>query len=172
MTKRFFGAIRPGPPSPEDEGWATAHLLPGEIDVWHQMNNPDRRHAVMVARAVAADPRLGAGQGIDREVVAAALLHDSGKVLCRFRTPSRVLATMVWAVASDHTADRWLNQRSGRYRHRLAQYRRHPDLGSALLRDGGSSPLTYQWAAQHHLPEDQWSVPIAVGRVLRDCDDD
>ncbi|MEM7325583.1 MAG: hypothetical protein AAF531_21030 [Actinomycetota bacterium] len=174
LTKRFFGAIRPGPPGQDDERWARSHLLPGEVEIWTRMNNPDRRHAVGVARSVVADPRLAVppGEQIDREVVAAALLHDSGKILCRFRTPSRVLATVVWAVAPDETADRWLAERSRGYRFRLAQYRKHPRLGSELLQAAGAAPLTSRWAAEHHLPEAWWTVPVPVGQVLRDSDDD
>lgn len=172
LARRFFGAVRPGPPDQRDEQWAREHLGPGEIEIWQRMNNPDRRHAVAVAQAVVADPRLQSQESIGRPVVAAALLHDSGKVLCRFRTPSRVLATVVWAVASDDVADRWLTEHRSGYRFRLAQYRHHPRLGAELLRAGGADPLTASWAAEHHLPAEQWTVPITVGQVLKDCDDD
>ena len=172
LTKRFFGAIRPGPPSQADERWALEHLGPGETEIWQQMNNPDRRHAVEVARAVVADPRLQSTGSVERPVVAAALLHDSGKVLCRFRTPSRVFATVVWSVASDDVADRWLTEHERGYRFRLAQYRHHPRLGADLLRSGGADPMTANWAAEHHLPERDWTVPMYIARVLKDCDDD
>lgn len=172
LTKRFFGAVRPGPPSVEDERWALAHLGPGEAEIWRQMNNPDRRHAVGVARAVVADPRLGPTESIERPIVAAALLHDSGKVVCGFRTPSRVAATILWALASEETAIRWSAAGVGGYRLRLAQYRRHPQLGAELLKSAGADPLTYRWAAEHHLPEQEWTVSPSIGRVLKDCDDD
>lgn len=172
LAKRFFGAVKPGPPSGDDERWAANHLLPGEAAIWERMNNPDRRHAVEVARAVCAGYPAIADDPIDREVVAAALLHDSGKVVCRFRTPARVLATVVWAVADDDLADRWLTSGRGGFRLRLAQYRRHPELGQQLLVEAGASALTANWAAQHHLPEHRWTVPMNVGRLLKDCDDD
>ncbi len=175
LARRFFGAIRPGPPSPADERWALAHLSSGEAEIWHRMNNPDRRHAVAVARAVVATaPRSPTppGRSLDRSVVAAALLHDSGKVISGFRTPARVMATLFWAVANEQLADRWLQQCSRGIPTRLAQYRRHPQLGSDMLRAAGSDRLTYQWAADHHLPERDWSVPPEIGRVLKACDDD
>ncbi len=150
-----------------------AQLLPGEVDVWVRMNNPDRRHAIGVARAVVATERAAdPTRSVERPVVAAALLHDSGKVVCRFRTPARVLATLVWATLDDATADRWLATRDGGFRLRLAQYRRHPELGEELLQAAGSEPLTYRWAAQHHRPESAWTVPLETGRVLKECDDD
>lgn len=174
LTKRFFGAVRPGAPSAESERWALQYLGAGEVEIWHRMNNPDRRHAIAVAQAVTADPRLDL-EALDTEarpVVAAALLHDSGKVVCRFRTPARVAATVVWAVASDDTADRWISHPDDGPRKRLAQYRRHPEIGAELLERGGADALTARWAAEHHKPESMWTVPVEIGRVLRDCDDD
>ena len=173
LTKRFFGAVRPGAPAAEDEAWALDHLLDGERAVWAKMNNPDRRHAVAVARAVVETfEAAGSDHGRDRSVVAAALLHDSGKVLSGLRTPSRVVATVFWAVADDDVADRWLADEVGGPRRRLAQYRRHPELGADMLRDAGSATLTYQWAADHHRPSERWSVAHDIGTVLKDCDDD
>ncbi len=172
LAKRFFGAVKPGPPSSLDESWAVSQLSPGEVDIWNRMNNPDRRHAIEVARAVVAGYPSIDDNPIDRSVVAAALLHDSGKVVCRFRTPSRVFATVVWAAADESLADRWLESGRGGYRTRLAQYRRHPELGRQLLVEAGAEPLTGDWAAQHHLPEELWTVPLPIGRLLKDCDDD
>ncbi len=173
LTKRFFGSIRPGPPAADDEAWARSRMLPEERAIWERMSNPDRRHAVTVARAVvAAWPALGAGPEPERAVVAAALLHDSGKILSGLRTPARVVATVVWAVASDDVIDRWDDGSSGGLRSRLARYRRHPELGAELLRAAGSDRLTWSWAGEHHLPEQRWTVPIATGRVLKACDAD
>jgi hypothetical protein len=190
LTRRFVGSLRPGPPDPGDEAWARSLLMPQELAVWQRMSNPDRRHAVTVARAVAecwpagtdgtrgpdtgpgGDPGTGAEGGPDRAVLAAALLHDSGKVLSGLRTPARVVATVVWAVLGDATAERWLDAPDRSRRARLARYRRHPELGAELLRDAGSDPLTSSWAAEHHRPEDRWTVPVEIGRVLKACDDD
>lgn len=173
LAKRFFGAVRPGAPDLADERWALDHLLQGEAEIWCRMNNPDRRHAVGVARAVEASLRTANPDAeVDRPVVAAALLHDSGKVVSRLRTPARVVATVLWAVTDDRLADRWITGRPTKVRTRLAQYRRHPALGAALLQDAGSAELTHRWAAQHHEPESTWTVPLGLGRVLKACDDD
>jgi hypothetical protein len=180
LVRRFFGSVRPGPPSAADEVWAREHLNDGERTIWSRMSNPDRRHAVGVARAVDAgwsDAVSGTDgpPSPDRAVLAAALLHDSGKVVSELRTPARVAATVLWAVLDDDTADRWIETAGGRRvdpRLRLAQYRRHPELGAELLRRAGSDPLTADWAEQHHRPEQRWTVPVEVGRLLKACDDD
>jgi hypothetical protein len=36
----------------------------------------------------------------------------------------------------------------------------------------GSAPLTVAWAAEHHLPADEWSVEPAVAAALHAADDD
>ena len=171
LAKRFFGAIKPGPPPLTDERWALRQLLPGEAEIWRRMNNPDRRHAIEVARAVDAQRHRWSESADVREVCAAALLHDCGKVVSGLRTPARVLATVFWLVVDEDTADRWLSDGSG-IRLRLAQYRRHPSIGAGLLQAAGSARLTPRWAEQHPLPPHAWSVPAAVGSVLKDCDDD
>ncbi len=170
LVRRFVGSLKPGMPSPEQEAWVRNQLLSGEQLIWDQMSNPDRRHAIQVARAVVA--RLDEGDvPVQRSVVAAALLHDSGKVVAGFRTPFRVLATFLWAVVSDRRADEWLVGPPG-MRRRMAEYRLHPRLGAEMLVDAGSDPLTSAWAAEHHAPERSWSVPVTIGRVLKACDDD
>jgi hypothetical protein len=166
LARRFLGSLRPGAPSVADQRWAEAHLRPGEVELFRAMSNPDRRHAVGVARAVAAE----LGDEATRAVIAAALLHDVGKIVCGYRTPSRVVAIMVWAVVPDQRADVWLGRR-GPLRG-LAAYRRHPVLGEQLIRDAGGDEVTARWAAEHHLPADRWSLDPTVAGVLKACDDD
>ena len=131
------------------------------------MSNPDRRHAVGVGRAVAAE----LDDDATRPIVAAALLHDSGKVVSGLRTPARVAATVLWAVVDDDNADRWIDN-GGPVRRRFGQYRRHPAIGAELLAEAGADPLTVAWAREHHRPPDTWTVPANIAKVLKACDDD
>lgn len=144
--------------------------------MWRRMSNPDRRHAVGVAREVAARwPALGPEEDAvapPRPVLAAALLHDVGKVDSALRTPARVAATVLWAVLDDDVADRWLAEASNGLRSRLASYRRHPEIGARLLREAGADPLTASWAEEHHRPERRWTIDPVVGTLLKECDDD
>ena len=36
----------------------------------------------------------------------------------------------------------------------------------------GSHVLVHRWAAEHHRPDDDWTVPSALGLILKSCDDD
>lgn len=165
LVRRFFGSVRPGPPSPEDLAWVRSILSHDEWQLFQRMSNPDRRHAVAVARDVVSELPDASGP-----VMKAALLHDVGKVESRFRTPARVAATVWWAAADDEIADRWLDEAG--LRRRLAQYRRHPEIGEQLLLEAGSDPVTAGWAADHHKPRSRWRIAPEIGDVLKACDDD
>lgn len=166
LVRRFFGSLKPGPPEARDNAWALRHMTEGETKLWKQMSNPDRRHAVAVANAVG----LELGPEVPREVVSAALLHDVGKTISRLRTPARVFATIFWAINDESKAHKWRNKKT--FRGRLAQYRLHPELGSALLADAGAHALTVAWAAQHHLPAERCDIPEQYADVLRRHDND
>lgn len=157
LARRFFGALDPRGADPEGEAWARDHLLPGEVELWERQSGPDRRHAVGVARDVVAV--LGPAAG--RPVVAAALLHDVGKVEAGLGTLSRVPATLLGMLFG---RERW--------RGRLGTYLRHDVVGADLLRQAGAAPLTVTWAAEHHLPPERWTVPPDVARALKEADGD
>jgi hypothetical protein len=116
------------------------------------MSAADRSHAVGVARRVVEV--LGADA--TREVVAAALLHDVGKVESGLGTFARVGAT-VWRRAPLP---------------RVRAYNDHAAIGGQLLAAAGSDPLTVAWAEDHHLPRNRWRVPGAVADALKAADDD
>ena len=121
------------------------------------MSGPDRRHAAGVARDVVA--ALGPDAG--RPVVAAALLHDVGKVEAGLGTFARVPATILGLLGG-----------RTRWRGRLGTYLRHDQVGAELLRAASSDHLTVAWAAEHHLPPDRWTVPAHLARVLKAADGD
>jgi hypothetical protein len=91
LAGRFFGALSPAGPPPEDEAWALGSLLDGEKLLWQRMSGPDQRHAVAVARDTV---RFLGPETAPPEVVAAALLHDVGKIEARLGTFSRVGVTL------------------------------------------------------------------------------
>lgn len=174
LAKRFFGSLSNDPPAPDDDRWIRSHLLPGEIVLWEKMSAPDRRHSVQVTRSVTQER-----PDAPRPVIAAAILHDVGKVISGFGTYGRVAATVFWAVvpgrARGRIAHRWANgEGMGRRRlvRSLGEYRTHPEMGRDLLVQAGSDTFTSNWAAEHHTPSDRWSVSSEWGAVLKDCDDD
>jgi hypothetical protein len=122
LARRFAGSLWPGGPRPADEAWALGWLGVGERALWARMSGPDRRHAVGVARRVVA--ALGPARA-ERPVVAAALLHDAGKVDSGLGTFARVVATVFVRQGANGDG-------------RLARYRRHDAIGAALLAAAGA----------------------------------
>lgn len=122
LAHRFLTSLSPRPPDVVDEVWAEDHLLAGEIGLWRQMSNQDRRHSALVAqRFVAARP------GATRAEVAGALLHDVGKIECRLGTFGRVAASLV-----------------GGRTERFRLYHDHEHIGAVLAAGVGSDPSTVE----------------------------
>ncbi len=159
LARRFFGALDPRGPSPDDETWVARLLGDGERGLWARMSGPDRRHAVAVAREV--ERRLGSSAS--PPVVAAALLHDVGKVVAGLGTIARVPATVIGLLARERVV-------AGEGR--VSRYLRHDAIGASLLEAAGADRLTVAWAREHHLSADRWTVPAEIAAALKAADDD
>jgi hypothetical protein len=171
LVRRFVGSLRPGGPKPADDAWVASVLLPGERELWSRMSNADRRHSVGVARrverALAGTPYAG-----ESGWLAAALLHDVGKLDAGLGTFRRVGATLAGAAAGRDMADLWSSKRG--ITRRVGLYLRHPELGETRIRLAGGRDVAARWASAHHEP-DRWhdlEVPADVVAALHDADDD
>src|SRR4051794_35584601 len=130
------------------------------------MSGPDRRHAAAVARRV----ERSLGHEATRPVLAAALLHDVGKIESGLGTYGRVIATLCGMIVGREHAQLWMRSRG--FTRRVGMYLLHPELGGDLLGIAGSDPLTETWTREHHKPVEQWTIDPAVAHVLKACDDD
>jgi hypothetical protein len=148
-------------------------MLEGEQGLWRRMSGADRRHAIGVARDTIR--LLGPGQP-PREVVAAALLHDVGKVESSFGTFARVWITVAAMALGRNRLLRWAGAppAGGRlsWRARVGLYLTHDRVGADLLERAGSQSLTVRWAGEHHLSPDRWSVEATVAHALKAADGD
>jgi hypothetical protein len=166
LVRRFVGSLWPWGPSQGDEAWALACLVPGEVSLWRRMSAADRRHALGVAQRTERE----LGPRATRPVLAAALLHDVGKVSAGFGPVRRSVVTVA-AMARGHEAASSWRERSGVVG-RAGRYLCHDEIGSGMLDLAGSDGLTVAWAREHHLPPDRWTVPADIGTALRLADDD
>jgi hypothetical protein len=191
LAGRFFGALSPAGPALEDEAWALGSLLDGEKLLWRRMSGPDQRHAVGVARGTV---RLLGPEEPPPEVVAAALLHDVGKVESSLGTFARVGVTLGALAVGRARLLRWAasaplsgaappaatlspattaeGPRRSLRRARVGMYLAHDRLGAQLLEQAGSRALTIAWAREHHLEPARWTVDSRVGAALKAADGD
>ena len=166
LTKRFFGSLRPGGPSSTERVWVRDVLSDEEFRLWSRMYGPDRRHSAAVAREV--QRRLG--HEATAPVLAAALLHDVGKIDAGLGTWGRVVATLSAKVAGADTARLWI--KSSGFTRKVGLYLHHPEIGADMLELAGSDPLTVAWTAEHHRPPDEWTLPREIAVVLSEVDND
>ncbi|MEO8694363.1 MAG: HD domain-containing protein [Acidimicrobiales bacterium] len=166
LARRFFGSLRPGGPSAPDAQFVQSVLSSEEHALWQRMSGPDRRHSAQVARAV----QHTLGDAAPTEVLAAALLHDVGKIHSRLRTFGRVVATLTIKTAGRDEVASWVHV--GGLHRRIALYQNHPDIGGDDLELAGSHPLTTAWTREHHRNAEEWSIPHEYATVLDACDND
>ncbi|HEY5876550.1 MAG TPA: hypothetical protein VIT64_14690 [Ilumatobacteraceae bacterium] len=148
LVRRFAGSLSRRPPSPDDCAWAMGSLLPGEADLWGQLSVQDQRHSIEVAHRFVAGSALLPG----RAEVAAALLHDIGKIDSGLGTFGRVAATL-WGALGGARAERG----SGR----IGRYLRHEAIGAELLVEVGSEARTLELVAGRADPADPVVAALA-----------
>lgn len=164
LVRRFLGSLSPRPVAAADVAWVEAVLRPDELALWRRQHRADRAHVVRVARRV--ERALGAEA--TRPVVAAALLHDVGKVESHLSTYGRVVATISVALAGRETAAAWSQTRG--FTRRVGLYVRHEELGADLLEVAGSDPLTVALVRDQCLPDDERTSPPDLLAALSAAD--
>ena len=124
--------------------------------------SPAASTRALVGTVEAGDPRW----------LAAALLHDVGKLDAGLGVLGRVGATLAGAAAGHEMAGPWSARRG--ITRRVGLYLRHPELGATRIRVVGGREEAARWAAGHHTPG-VWSetgIPAVVVDALVAADDD
>ncbi|HEV3452268.1 MAG TPA: hypothetical protein VG869_13865 [Acidimicrobiia bacterium] len=171
LARRFVGALRPGGPRPGDVAWVGGVLEDEERTLWSRMASHDRRHSVLVARRVER-ALAGTDAAGDPRWLAAALLHDVGKLDAGLGVLGRVGATLAGGAAGHEWAETWSTRRG--ITRRVGLYLRHGELGATRIRVAGGREEAARWAAAHHTPA-AWSetgIPPEVVDALVAADDD
>ncbi len=172
-ARRFAASVAARAPGVDDTNWARSFLSATEQRLFDRMPAVDRAHSVGVARGVAAHlDRLGLDESDSeaRWILAAALTHDVGKSQAELGTYGRVVATLSEALGGASMARVWAERRG--MTRKVGLYLQYPRLGAEMLAVAGSDERVVAWAAQHHGPEESWTVPVDAGRLLRDADDE
>jgi hypothetical protein len=172
LAGRFFGALRPGGPSPEDRRWVAGVLTPAELVLWERQPGHDQRHTVEVARRVEQALDGGPHHGEPRWL-ACALLHDIGKLSAGLGIPGRVIATLFARAAGGPGGLGDWEERRG-LRRRIALYVRHGEIGGDMIRLAGGREEAAVWATAHHQPSrlGPHVLPAPVVSALVEADPD
>jgi hypothetical protein len=171
LSGRFVRALWPGRPRESDVAWVETVLPPATFAHWKLQPSHDCRHTIRVAREVQS--RLaGTPYADDRRWLAAALLHDIGKLDARLGVYGRVVATVSGAASNGNLAEAWSHKRG--FTGRVGLYLRHPELGADRIRLADGPEEAAQWAAAHHTPAswDTLPIPDPVVDALAAADDD
>jgi hypothetical protein len=169
LAGRFFSSLLPLPVSVDDRAWVMSVLQPEEHHLWSQLSLADRRESIAVARrtevALAGSEHAG-----DTRWLAAALLHDVGKLDARFGPVRRALATTAAVVLGPRVVEGWVDK-SGFVR-RCALYLFHDQLGADRVKIAGGRSEAALWAEAHHRPAiwDATGIPQAVIVALAAAD--
>lgn len=133
-VRRLLRSWREDSARPNDL-WAERYLNPGERLIYRGMDARDREHACRVTAHLLRDhPKASP------ELIAAALLHDSGKSVRRYNVLERVLVGLVPQRLSTFLPP------VGALGIRAA----HPELGASLIAHAGGRPRVAQLVVRHH----------------------
>jgi hypothetical protein len=142
--RQFFGALRPRV-RPEERADAYAWLTPAEQALFETMTLRDQEHGIVVLRRIKRDT-----PDVDRDLFAAALLHDCGKGDVRLW--HRIAHVAIHAGAAG-IAERLASRDGPGWRRALWRLRYHPDIGAELAQKAGSSPEVVRLISQQNAPE-------------------
>lgn len=147
LVRRFFGFITAQPPGPTDQDFVARYLDGPCARVFWEQQHADQRHAVDVARRVAAT------LPDDDGAVRAALLHDVGKRNSDTGAVTRSIATVLDAMRLPITP-------------RMGAYRRHGPIGADELEGIGCDPLAVAFARHHPGPAPDGIDPARWAALL------
>ncbi len=142
-STQFFSTLW-APFLPVDVAYAAAHLTPGLLALFRRMSRAEQHHGIAVCRALESQGHQ------DTNLLAAALLHDVGKITAPPRLWERVIV-----VLAEHflpiRAERWAQEETPRgWRRGFVIRRLHPVWGAELAAQAGATPRTVALIRQHH----------------------
>ena len=179
LARRLRWSLQRGsrPLAPADERWLVEALGPGLAPWFLAMDGVDRHHALDGARHVDAhlrpdDPRRTA-------VIAAAALHDVGKLPADLGTVGRVVATIAVrclpgrVLQPQREVESWTpgTDPLRGLRARWATYRDHAAIGAEQLARAHAPALAVAWAAEHHGDPAGWTIDRGLGALLAAADE-
>jgi hypothetical protein len=138
-------------PEEVEEAFLGRYLSPQAVSLFRSMPRYDQQHALGVFRT------LQQGGHDDRDLLAAALLHDVGKSMPRrdrSRLPHRVVAVLMRAVRPG-LLEQFGRDEPGSWRRPFYVQLYHAAFGAALAQRAGCSSTTVDLIRRHEDPHEQ-----------------
>jgi hypothetical protein len=130
---------------PVEDTLAEQYLSPSLFALYRRMRRSERQHSLRVLRDL-----LAAGHN-HPDLLAAALLHDVGKIRTRFLLPEKVLVVLVKAL-SPALYRRWGSGSDRGWRRPFTVSVQHPAWGADMVAEAGGSALTVELIRRHADP--------------------
>jgi hypothetical protein len=151
-TLQFLSTLRDKPDSAGLQ-LAREHLPASLMSLFENMTPADQAHSIRVCQSL-----LKQGQ-TDRDLLAAALLHDVGKSLVTPSIWERVLIVLANQIAPGRVL-KWSEAEPHGWKRPFVIAHRHPEWGAGLVADNGGSKTLVQ-LIQHHQTR-----PVSDGEAL------
>ncbi len=168
LVRRFFGSLNCRDLGHVQNAWVENVLSTVEYELWLSQSSTDRYHTFFAARRVELELANDTTLADDdtRWVIAAALLHDIGKLDSNLGTLGRVAATLVGLVMPATALGNWCQKRG--LRKRISSYLNHAEIGAELLQNAQSDGRVVTWVRQHHQPHGD--TPLKIAQLLKRAD--
>jgi hypothetical protein len=160
-TRQFWNALLSPRKRVETEA-LLPHLLPSQIVLFRRMQPAEQAHAYQVLE------RLKAAGQTDPDLLAAALLHDAGKVLVPLSLLHRVVIVLGERFFR-RRARRWSEGTPSRLRRPFVVAAHHPGWGADLAEQAGASSRTVDLIRRH---QDIPSADNPLLAALQSADDE
>lgn len=160
-ARQFWNAL-PGPRKRVETETLLPHLSPSQIVLFRRMQPSEQTHAYQMLE------RLKASGQTDPDLLAAALLHDVGKVLVPLSLLDRVVIVLGKRFFQ-RRARRWSEGTPSRLRRPFVVAAHHPDWGADLAEQAGASSRTVDLIRRH---QDIPSVDDSLLSALQSADDE
>jgi hypothetical protein len=145
-SRQFWQALNASP-APEELALARTILSPSLMSIFNQMHPSEQTHSLRITR------RLIDQRETHPDLLAAALLHDSGKIHHPLRVWERVLIVMGKTVLPAQ-AKQWGSGGPKGWKRAFAVAEQHSEWGAQMAAQEGASPLVVALIRRHQLPTD------------------
>ena len=134
---------------PDDRDWETAGtiLTPAQLEIFAKMQASEQKHSFKVLERLlpVEQEREAVGQ---KDLLAAALLHDVGKSCYPLRLWERVMVVLAKSLFPRAVKVWGMGEPNG-WRRAFVVAEQHPQWGAQMVEDAGGSPLTVGLIRRH-----------------------